>query len=71
MNYATLLDDESVTLYLGPSDVIRLQQPSNPGAGGGVFRTTAVIDRSVFVEFQTTRHSTHEGRVLNGALCRV
>jgi hypothetical protein len=63
VDYSQLLGDESITLYLAPSNVIQLRRPELPEKGG-VFRTTVWVERSIFVEFQTTRNSTSEGRLV-------
>ncbi|WIA41933.1 hypothetical protein OEZ86_009244 [Tetradesmus obliquus] len=59
VDYSKLLDDESITLYLAPDNVIQLRQPKQPEIGG-VFTTTVWVERSIFIEFQTTRKSTSE-----------
>ncbi|KAF6259952.1 hypothetical protein COO60DRAFT_947623 [Scenedesmus sp. NREL 46B-D3] len=59
VDYSQLLPDESVTLYLAPSNVIQLRRPKEPEVGG-VFQTTVWVERSIFVEFQTTRNSTSQ-----------
>jgi hypothetical protein len=61
VDYSKLLEDESVTLYLAPSNVIQLRRPDNPEVGG-LFQTSVWVERSIFVELQTTRKSTSEGR---------
>jgi hypothetical protein len=60
VNYANLLPDESVTLYLSPDNVVRLERPADSSKGGR-FEVSAWVDHSVFVEFQTTRTSTFDG----------
>eukprot|EP00775_Hariotina_reticulata_P004868 gene4868-5113_t len=59
VNYANLLPDESVTLYLSPENVVRLERPADLSKGGR-FEVSAWVDHSVFVEFQTTRTSTFD-----------
>lgn len=61
VNYSGLLDDEVLVLYLGPNNIVKLTKPSS-GDPGGVFQATIWVDRSIFVEFQTTRGSTSAGR---------
>ncbi|KAF8058357.1 gol [Scenedesmus sp. PABB004] len=57
VSYAGLLPDEALTLHLGPNNVVQLRRPASPGAGG-VFSARLWVERSVFVEFETTRTST-------------
>lgn len=60
VNYAGLLHDESLMLYLGPNNIIRLEKPGKEDSGG-VFQSTIWVERSIFVEFQTTSESTSAG----------
>jgi hypothetical protein len=62
VDYSNLLPDESITLYLAPSNVIQLRRPEKADKGG-IFQTTVWVERSIFVEFQTTRNSTSDGRL--------
>lgn len=59
------MDDESLVLYLGSNNIIKLTKPGQKDAGG-VFQATIWVDRSVFIEFQTTRGSTSDGELAAG-----
>jgi hypothetical protein len=59
IDYRGLLPDESITLVLGPSNIIQLTRPADtPGA---VYQASLWIERSILVAFQTTRSSTSRG----------
>jgi hypothetical protein len=70
VDYSNLLPDESITLYLAPSNVIQLRRPLQPERGG-IFQTSVWVERSIFVEFQTTRTSTSDGETSDLASWRT